>query len=292
MAAFFSCVAPVDIHTRDSEPVIVIYGCLSDDRKNQSIRITKSSSYFDDQENDVVADADVRIKDSEGHVYTLFYRENGYYFSDTRFGVRPGVTYHLIVNVDFDKDGTDEKYEAVTTIPPLLTIDSINVKPVMIMGYRHFALNIYMQDPPETKDFYLFRFSVNDTLFNSQVSDYIIANDEFINGSYVENTIYYFEDSTDERVVQKNEGSDNAFTEEYMVSPGDRIRLQFLNIEEGYYTFINECITEMRGKNPMFGGPPSNISTNISGGAVGFFSGYCIREATTIVPNFSMNDLL
>ncbi|MDR0698989.1 MAG: DUF4249 domain-containing protein [Tannerella sp.] len=286
MAAFFSCVAPVDINTRDSEPVIVIYGCLSDDRKSQSVRITKSSPYFDDEENEVVTDANVRIKDSEGHDHTLLYDENGYYFSDTRFDVRPGVTYHLIVNVDFNKDGTEETYEAVTTIPPLLTIDSINVIPVMIMGYRHFSLNIYMQDPPETKDFYLFRFYVNDTLSNSRLSDYIVANDEFINGSYVESAVYYFEDITDENVVKKNEGNDNPLKEDYMVSSGDRIRLQFLNIEEGYYTFINECITEMRGKNPMFGGPPSNISTNLSGGAVGFFSGYCVREATTVVPSF------
>ncbi|MDR2774690.1 MAG: DUF4249 domain-containing protein [Tannerella sp.] len=284
-AAFFSCTAPVDINTRDSEPVIVIYGCLSDEHKNQSVRITSSSPYFDDKENGLVTDADVRIKDSEGHDYTLLYGENGYYFSDAGFDVRPGVTYHLIVNVDFDKDGTEETYEAVTTVLPLFTVDSINVKPVTIMGYRHFSLNIYMQDSPETKDFYLFRFYVNDTLTNSRISDYVVANDEFINGSYVENAIYYFEDNTDKNAVKKNEDDDSPFNEDYTVSPGDGIRLQILNIEEGYYTFINECSTEMRGQNPMFGGPPSNISTNLSGGAAtGFFTGYCIHEKTAVVP--------
>jgi hypothetical protein len=279
-AVFFSCTAPIDINTRDSEPVIVIYGCLSNKRKYQSVRITGSSPYFDNKKNEVVEDAKVWIKDSEGHDYTLLYGEDGYYFSDSRLHVCPGVTYHLIVNVDFDKDGTIETYEAMTTIQPLLTIDSIDVKPITIMGYRHFSLNIYMQDPPETENFYLFRFYVNDSLSNNQISDYIVTDDEFFNGSYVENTVYYFEDITDEKVVKKNEGDDNV----YMVSPGDKIRLQMINIEKGYCQFINECNAELRGGNPMFGGPPSNISTNLSNGAVGFFTGYCVCERMTVVP--------
>ncbi|MDR1525838.1 MAG: DUF4249 domain-containing protein [Tannerella sp.] len=280
MTAFFSCTAPIDIDTRDSEPVIVIYGCLTDENRYQSVRITTSSPYFDDKENSPVTGANVQVKDSEGHEYRLLYGENGYYFSKSRFAVRSGVTYHLIVDVDFDKDGTPETYEATTTVQPLLTVDSINIKPLDIMGYRHFALNVFTQDPPETKDFYLFRFYINDSLSNNQISNYVVTDDEFFNGSYLENTIYYFEDISDENVVEKNENNDDI----YMISSGDRIRLQVLNIEEGYYKFINECTSEMRGENPMFGGPPSNISTNLTGGAAGYFTGYCIYEITTVVP--------
>jgi hypothetical protein len=279
-AAVYSCTAPFDIDTRDSEPVIVIYGCLSDEDRHQQVRITRSSPYFDGRENEVVANANVRIKDSEGHDYIFPYGKNGSYRSDVRFRARPGLTYRLTVEVDFDGDGTDETYEAETTVHPPLTVDSITVKPVDIMGFRHYSLNIYAQDPPDANNFYLFRFFINDSISNSRISDYIVADDEFFNGSYLENTIYYFEDVTDENVVRKNEGNDHI----YMVSPGDRIRLQTLNIEEGYYKFLNECNSEMRGENPMFGGPPSNITTNISNGGVGFFTAYCICEKATAVP--------
>lgn len=281
VAAFLSCTAPFDIDTRDSEPVIVIYGCLSDEDKNQSVRITSSSPYFDDRENAIVTDARVLIRDAEGHDYILQHTENGYYVSDSRFRVRSGMTYHLVVEVDFDGDGVSETYEAVTTVQPAVTVDSIAVSTIDIMGYRHFALNLSMQDQPGTKDFYLFRFFINESVSNSQISSYVVTNDEFFNGSYLENTtVYYFEDITDEDVVERNRGNDRV----YMVSPGDRIRLQVLSIEEGYFRFINECNAEMRGENPMFGGPPSNISTNLTNGAVGFFTGYCIHEATTVVP--------
>jgi hypothetical protein len=277
---FFSCTAPIDINTRDSELVIVIYGCLTDENRHQLVRVTSSSPYFDDKENGLVSDASVRIKDSEGNEYEMLYGENGYYFSESRFAVRPGITYHLRVDVDYDRDGTPETYEAATTIPPMLTMDSIAVKPISIMGFRHYSLNVFVQDPPETKDFYLFRFFINDSLSNNQISNYIVTDDEFFNGSYLENTVYYFEDITDENVVEKNRDNNNV----YMVSPGDRIRLQVLSIEEGYYKFINECSSEMRGENPMFGGPPSNISTNLTNGAIGYFTGYCIYEMTTVVP--------
>ncbi|MDR1097634.1 MAG: DUF4249 domain-containing protein [Tannerella sp.] len=281
MAAFFSCTAPIDINTRDSEPVIVIYGCLTGENSHQQVRITGSSPYFDDRENRNISGADVRIKDSEGNEYAMEYAEKGYYISSVKFAARPGITYHLTVEVDFDENGETERYEAETTVPPPLALDSVDVRPLTIMGYRHFSLNIYAQDPPGTDNYYLFKFLINDSISNDKISKFIITGNEFFKGEYLKGvTIYYFEDLTDEKVVEKNKDNDDV----YMASPGDRIRLQTMNIEEGYYKFINQCTSEMRGENPMFGGPPSNIITNISNGAAGFFTGYCIHEIATEIP--------
>lgn len=280
MTVFFSCTAPIDISTRDSEPVIVIYGCLTDENNYQLVRVTGSSPYFDDNENISVSDANVRIKDSEGNDYVLEYANNGYYASPVKFGARPGITYYLTVEVDFNEDGEVELYESETTIPPLMTLDSVAVRPLSIMGYRHFLLNIYAQDPPDADNYYLFRFFINDSISNNKISQFIVSDDEFFKGEYMQGiNICYFEDFTDANVTDKNEG-DNV----YMVSPGDRIRLRTMNIEKGYYEFINQCTSEMYGENPMFGGPPSNIITNISNGAAGFFTGYCMHEIETQIP--------
>jgi hypothetical protein len=277
----FSCTAPMDINTRDSAPVIVIYGCLTDENRYQRVRITGSSPYFDDKENRSVPDADVRIEDSEGNEYLMEYEDMGYYMSRVKFAARPGVTYYLTVEVDFNEDDEVELYEAETTILPLLALDSANVMPLSIMGYRHFSLNIYAQDPPETDNYYLFKFFVNDSVSNSNISNLIVADDEFFKGEYMNGVnIYYFDDIMYEKVVEKNKYYDD----EYMVSSGDKIRLQTMNIEKGYYKFIDQCISEMYGENPMFGGPPSNITTNISNGAAGFFTGYCIHEVRTEIP--------
>ena len=275
---FFSCTAPIDIRTRNSEPVIVIYGFLTDEFKNQYIRITKSSPYFHETENQYISDAKVWVTSSTGREYPFVHDANGYYVSQRRFSAVPDVTYHLSVEVDFRNDGVVELYEAETTTLPKLPVDSINVTSLNIMGFLHYSLNIYMQEPPETVNYYLFKYIINDTVSNDKISDLIIADDEMINGEYMDGvSIRYFNAASDFEEI----GED---WDMYLVNPGDRIRLQIVNIEKGYFTFIRDCSMEKYGSNPFFGGPPSNIHTNLSNGAVGYFSSYCIQEIGTVVP--------
>ena len=282
MIALVSCTAPIDINTRDSEPVIVIYGIITDEYKYQYIRITSSSPYFDEKANLAILNAKVSVTSSTGDKILFIGEKDGYYISEKLFEGIPGVTYHLEVEVDFNNDGFTEIYEAETTIHPVVPFDSVDITLIDIMGYRHFSLNLYMYEPPETDNYYLFKFFINDSLSNNMISEFIVTEDEMYNGAYMSGiSLYYFEDATDE----KNLTAPNADVEnDYFVYPGDKIRLQVLNIEKGYYNFINECISEKYGENPFFGGPPSNITTNLSNGAIGYFSGYCIQEKNTIVP--------
>ena len=279
---FFSCTAPIDINTRNSEPVIVIYGEITDEYKYQIIRITSSSPYFDEKANITVPDAKVWISSSDGNQYSFSGKKDGYYTSDVIFSAIQGVTYTLTVEVDFNKDGIIETYEAKTTIPPIVPADSINMKLIDIMGYRHFALNVFMQEPVESENYYLFKFIVNDSISNYKISDFLISDDQMFNGEYVDAALAYFEDATDEKNIERNNNFGGEIV--YMANPGDKFRLQILNIEKGYYNFIRECIAEKYGENPFFGGPPSNITTNFSNEAIGYFSGYCIHEKNTVVP--------
>ena len=278
VVSFFSCVAPIDISTRDSEQVIVIYGQLTDQLEYQFIRITSSSPYFDNKTNIVISDAEVIVTSSDGEEYRFIGEKDGYYISENKFAICSGNTYYLKVEVDFDKDGVIDTYEAETTVFPVIPIDSIDVIPINIMGYNHFSLNLYMLEPAETENYYLFRFFINDSISNNKISELIVSEDEMYNGVYLSGiSIYYFEDAEGDSPYADEE-------RDYYVKSGDIIRLQVLNIEKGYYHFINECISEKYGENPFFGGPPSNITTNISNGAVGYFSGYCLQERSTIVP--------
>ena len=280
---FSACTASFDIDTDDSEPIIVIYGCLTDEQETQKVRITTSSPYFDNKTNDFVENAIVTITDSEGAIYPMSYSKEGYYESDDKFTVLENITYNLKVEVDFDKDGVSELYEASTTVSPVIPVDSIDIKYMDIMGYGHYALNIFMQDPPEQENYYMFRFMVNDSLSNYKISELMVSSDELYNGSYLKNiTIVYLEDGNDEDNIKQSEDSDNKM---YLVYPGDKVAFQVINIEKGYYNFIRECISEKRGENPFFGGPPSNITTNISNGGVGYFTSYKIFNLFTTVPN-------
>ena len=278
---FISCTAPIDIHTRDSEPVVVIYGCLTNENKNQYIRVTSSSPYFYNSDNQTIDDAKVKVTSSNGREYTFAHERNGYYISQRRFTAVPGVTYRLSVEVDSGRDGKTESYEAETTTLPIVPVDSIGFNVINIMGLKHYSLVFYMQEPAETENYYLFNFFINDSISNEKISNSLISNDLMYNGEYINGaSVTFFEDGSDPNVIAWNEENENVF----MVIPGDRIRLQILNIEKGYYHFISHCMREKYGENPIFGGPPSNIHTNLSNGAVGYFSSYCIQERVTVVP--------
>jgi len=275
---FFSCTAPFNINTRDSEPVLVIYGCLTDENRNQFIRLTRSSPYFLNEENQVVSDAKVWVTSSNGREYAFQYDKNGYYVSQRRFAVAAGVTYRLSVEVDFNNDGKKDLYEAETVTLPKLPVDSVSVSKLSIMGFLHYSLNIHMQDPIETENYYLFNFFINDTITNEKITDFIITDDQMFNGHYIDGiSITYFNSASD---FENRENDWDMF----LVNPGDRIRLHIMNIEKGYYNFIRECMMEKYGENPFFGGPPSNIHTNLPKGAVGYFTSFCIQEKETVIP--------
>jgi len=277
----FSCTAPIDIHTRDSDPVTVVYGCLTNEYKNQHIRITSSSPYFYDSDNPAITDAKVNVTSSNGREYPFVYDKNGYYISQRRFSAIPGTTYRLSVEVNSGKDGAATLYEAETTTLPIVPVDSIGFNVINLMGFKHYSLIFYMQEPAETENYYLFNFYINDSISNEKISNSLISNDMLYNGEYIDGaSVTFFEDGTDPKVIEWNEDNENAF----MVVPGDRIRLHILNIEKGYYEFISHCMHEKYGENPLFGGPPSNIHTNLSNGAIGYFSSYCIHEKVTVVP--------
>jgi hypothetical protein len=275
-----SCTAPIELDTRNSEPVIVIYGCLTDEYRNHFIRITSSSPYFQQQSNRPVSDALVQVVSSEGKSYDFKHFEDGVYVSVDTFACVAGTTYKLSVTTDFDGDAANETYTAETTPLPPLTVDSIAVISVEMMGFRHYSLIISMQDPPETDNYYLYKYFVNDSITNDKLSRLIVSDDGAYNGAYLQEVaVSYFEDANNEKVVERVEDNDYVI----FVKPGDSVRLQTLNIEQGYYQFINDCSRERRGENPIFGGPPSNITTNISGNGTGYFTSYCVRELTAKV---------
>ena len=62
------------------------------------------------------------------------------------------------------------------------------------------------------------------------------------------------------------------------------ITVEVNRIDKGYYDFISQCKSSRDGETPFFGGPPANIVTNFSPGAVGYFSAYSPARKSIIVP--------
>lgn len=275
-----SCTETIEIKTDNSPPVIVIYGCLTDDLTHQTIRVSSSSPYFDKEPNPSISGAEVQITPSEGEL--IRFRESstvpGLYESIEPVAGVPGITYLLSVETDFNNDGAAETYTASSTMPHPVRIDSMQIKHVKAPVFEGYDLYIYAQDPPTT-DFYLANYRVNDSLATAKISMHSMIKDDIINGQYLNGfSLMIFQDLEYEIEQGEDIEDDRVYLKE-----GDKVTLEFSRVEKGFYYFISQCQHEMEGENPFFGGPASNIETNISNGGTGFFTSYCIDRTTTIV---------
>ena len=272
------CTEPITIKTDNSQPVIVIYSELTDEIKNQEIKITRSSPYFEDQPNEGVSQAEVVVNSSEGETFRFSENDSikGLYLSQKKFGVKSGISYNLSVTVDFNHDGVPDEYRASTTVLPVVVPDSLSIETIELFGQKNYILFAYFQDPPE-ENYYLFNVYKNDTLLTNKISEYIISDDALFNGKIFMANVYYFKDASKWKTDSEEERKRSVY-----LSQGDKIDTEIIEISKGYYDFIDQCQKEKNGENPMFGGPASNINTNISNGGVGYFAGYCVERRSIV----------
>lgn len=275
------CTAPIDIKTNDSDPVIVIVGQVTSENIAHTVRITSSAPYFDAQPNKGISGADVTIRSSTGETFTLSESttEKGLYVSDSAFAGTAGVTYTLIVRVDFNGDGIIETYEAQTVMPEVITIDSLKLSSQTQMGFHLFSVNLYAPAPPPLSNFRA-NYSINGTPVATKVSMWTILDTELLIGDYLDGISIgtFFHQSEYDKFTESEREN------EIFVTGGDVVSMQFSQIDKHYFDFIDQAQSSLHGENPFFGGPPSNITTNISGGAIGFFSSMNFSVLSAVVP--------
>lgn len=266
-----ACTAPIDIQTNDSPPVLVIYGVLTDEFKSQEVMISRSSPYFAGAPNVGVSGAVVTVQSSENAHYSFVESDSvqGLYYSQNPFKVQSDIQYDLSVEVDFENKGVKEKYEASTTVLPAVGTDSLSFETISFFGRKNHMLYLHWQDNPEG-NCYLFNVAYNDSLLTNKLSEFRLTDNNLFKGQYVKAGIYRFNDIA-------NWETDSPENREHSIylRPGDKVTVKAGLISKGYFDFIIQCQGEQKGENPMFGGPPSNIVSNISNGGVGYFTGYC-----------------
>jgi dimeric dUTPase (all-alpha-NTP-PPase superfamily) len=275
-----SCVEPFDIKTNNSPPLIVVYGHLTNEFAYHEIQISASSPYFDTKLNQSISGADVQIISSENEVFYFKETIPGRYFTIDKVAGSPGATYSLNVEVDFDNDGIKETYSASSTMLSAVKVDSVELKHIKLMGYQFYSLNFYAQDPP-SEDYYLGRYKINDSSVLTNINQLSSIRDITFNGRYINGqAIQRFRDINDKDIIEKeNDDTDNNI----YIGVGDTIAFSLCHIEKGYYDFIHQCQKEISGENPFFGGPASNIATNISNGGLGYFTTYAVSTVETVL---------
>jgi hypothetical protein len=271
---FTACTEPMTLDLDNSNSRLVVYGEITNTRKVHTIKLTRSADYFSNKSAQAVSGAQVSIfDDKREYILTENDLTPGVYSTSSSFAGISGKTYRLeIQNVDINEDGKPESYSASSYLPPVMPIDSIKLSYLSNSFLSGWQVILFARDPTDSKDFYAFKVFKNGKLQTDSISEYFFQNDKLFNGMYLNGIVSQF--------LNENKLNEKAFK-------GDTITFELNGITQEYFEFLSEAQTEISPKTPIFSGPSSNVKSNISNDALGFFTAYSVRRATIRVPGIN-----
>jgi hypothetical protein len=283
---FFGCTVDYDVNLKNMGSDIVIIGQVCDTLAHQKVIITQTNPYYSSDIKNRITNAIVRIEASNGENFEFEEdsTESGVYKSKIAFAGQIGINYTLIVNFDFNNDNKNETYKASSTMLPHLPIDSINFNYQKILGYHIYSLKVYGQIIKEEK-YILINYKINGVAVTPNMNQWLTFDSKFINNDYI-NGVNLISTSIINTIIDKKDKEKCSKTESkspIYVELGDTITVLLSQIEEGYYNYIKQCKATDRSENPIWGGNNANITTNLSGGALGYFSTRSIIKKSYII---------
>lgn len=261
-AAFIlqSCTERIDIQSDEEFQKLAVEGYISPDI--QLITLTETSGYFSQQAPAPVSEANVVVTENDEIYQFSEDTENpGNYFPPENFTIEPESSYQLTIDLK-EEIGGESHFESEATMPVLSDeIDSIRV--IYRSDFETWIIKLYAYEP-SGPNYYMFTAWVNGEAVTDSLSRIGVADDKIVDGTYM-NGIWVL------------------FLKEDEVAVEDTVTMATSSITEDYFRYLTEAQTEMSPKNPFFSGPPANVRSNISNGAVGYFAVFSSAFSTTIV---------
>jgi len=247
-----SCEKVIDYNLNDSTPRYVIEGVLTNQAGQCWVRVTKSVNFDESNTFPPISNALVVISDDLGKNDTLLESATGFYSLPSLKGLS-GVTYKLSVIID------DKSFIAYSTMPVQVNFDSIDFSKISMFGGAQTVPVPVYKDPEHSNNYYRFV--------------------ELVNGKKLEAIFVRDDHQSDGRIVRQPliDFSDNA------ANSGDSICIQMMCIDAGVYEYFFS-LSQISGGGQNQTGTPANPISNISGGALGYFSAQTIQEKTVLTP--------
>ncbi|MFI1773257.1 DUF4249 domain-containing protein [Thalassobellus citreus] len=224
---FTSCEDVIDVDVQEAPSRLVIEASLDWEKgttgNNQTIKLSKSTPYFDANTNVSVTNASVKVtNDDSAQEFVFTHQANGIYTTN-QFVPVTNATYTLEVVYEGETYTANETLTTVT--------DITNITQSVEDGFDDEALefNVVFTDPVDEENYYLFKVQRQGDLL-PELED---VDDEFVNGNEI---TWWFENEEDE---------DTDKIEEY--KPGDIVDISFFGISEAYHNYIKVLIEQSEG---------------------------------------------
>ena len=247
-----SCEKVISVDLEDNDSLLVIEGVINNRTDTQFVRISSSVKVGDASVFPGVRGATVTVTDDHGGFYNFRERAPGIY-SARRFRGMERYTYALKVVYN------GKEYTAQSKMPSQVTIDSIGFLKTTFFGNERLSLQILYQDPPEIRNYYRFTMDINKIKSKS----IFVTSDDFTDGKPVKRELV---------------------DPDIDLMTGDSVRVEMQSISLPIYKFWQGLDqNESRGGASV---TPGNPISNISNGALGYFSTHTSQIKYTFVPDF------
>lgn len=250
------CEKVVDTNIADAQARYVIEGFISNTGRCR-VLISNTASFSSSNEMQGISGAIVQIADSIGTPIRLKERDKGIYDSEVLYKALPGRTYHLHVTIG------DEVFTATCKMPLPVKYEGVTVTQQAVAGKSQYVATAIYQDPEATGNYYRFIQFNNER----QQTDIFVTSDNIANGRQVSYSLL-----NPTTLETKNSNS---------IKAGDTIRVEMQCIDAAVYKYWYSLNASASGSGII--SAPANPVTNITGGALGYFSAYSSQSKRTIV---------
>lgn len=246
----FSCQKVISVDLNSAAPNIVIEGNISDQDGAYEVKISKTVNFDQTNTFPPVTGAGVTISDNFGNSEKLTEILPGTYHTSVIRGI-PGRTYTLNVTIN------GEEYTASSTMPYSVNIDSLSLENMSFGRDNSKVVDVHFKDSAGVKNYYRFV--------------------ELRNG-VVQKHIFLIED----RLRDGSEVTSSLFADNDTLNIGDSVTVLLQCIDKNVYDYFRSA-AQITGSGGPQSASPSNPLTNLSNGALGYFSAYAVRSKKIVI---------
>lgn len=236
-----SCEDLINLDLNKANPKIVIEADLNDLSSEQVIRVSRTVDFDSPVSSEPVTGATILVKDNMGGEFLFEDQGNGNY---RRIDFKPKATviYSLMVDVE------GEVFTSSTRMSPFVPVDSLAIKEETRFDEVYYSVVLKFYDPINRPNYYKYLISVNGGAFKFAAA----RSDKFNDGLYV--------------------GHDLA-DRDNSLALGDSVIVRRQCVAKEVYNYWNEIQMLNPGS-----AAPANPTSNISNGALGYFSVSSAKE--------------
>jgi hypothetical protein len=253
---FTACEKVITLDLNAADRKYVVEAEISDKANSCSVILTQTKNFDDNNTFDGVSNAEVTVTDNNGAPIKLNQTTPGVYEASALKGI-PGHTYQLTVKVD------GQTFAATSTMPALVPFDSLYITERTFFDETNKYATLAYTDPVGRGNAYRYIQYVNGV----KEKTIFVRDDDLTDGRPIERALFFFSDDNEE--------------DEKKLKTGDSVRVDLLTIDYNIYKYWYSLAQSSTGENQS--ATPGNPITNITGGALGYFSAHTIQSKSIVV---------